>query len=645
MAQTISTEGRAMNNLGHAGLTYFAPNINLIRDPRWGRSQETPGEDPFLTSQYVIAYMRGMQQGDDPRYKKVIATCKHYAAYDLENWNGVDRHHFNAKVSDYDLYNTYLPAFEACVVKGGAGSIMCSYNEVNGVPSCANDFLNNQVARGEWNFDGYVVSDCGAIDNIQNTHNYTNTTSATIKAALEGGCDLDCGNYYTNNTAAAVQDGSVAESVVDTALTRLFQARMELGMFDPRAGQPYAQLGASDVNTAAAQELALQAARESVVVLQNNNNALPFPSTIETLAVVGPNGNATTVMQGNYQGQAPYLISPFDGFKPLVSTVTYVDGCLCVPEDHNKTSCPSVYCNSTANIPSAIAAVEQADAAVVILGISTDIEGEGQDRYNITLPGVQWELAKAAHQASIQGSKKPIVLVIMSGACIALPPEAKTLFDAIMWVGYPGQSGGQAIAEAVMGKFSPSGRLPYTMYPADYVDQVSFFDMDMRAKSGYPGRTYRYYTGTPLWEFGTGLSYSAVQYKWVDSATMPALVTAKHESLSETTVSFRCNVTNDGPFAQSVSVLAYITYGPDQGPDFPIKKLFGFQRTKVLQPSESQEIFFAPTLDELAEINEHGHKVLPSHPVTIRIGEASHTMTITRHVSHSAQRITAIKAK
>jgi beta-glucosidase-like glycosyl hydrolase len=196
MGGYIATEARAFANQGQAGLTYFAPNINIYRDPRWGRGQETPGEDPYLTANYAEAFVLGMQVGEDPRYFKVIPTCKHYFAYGLENWNGMNRLHFNAIVSTQDLIETYLPAFESCVRNSRAGSIMCSYNAVNGVPSCANDLFQNKILRGKWGFTGYIVSDCGAISNIIETHHYTDTPEATVAAGLKGGCDLDCGFIY-----------------------------------------------------------------------------------------------------------------------------------------------------------------------------------------------------------------------------------------------------------------------------------------------------------------------------------------------------------------------------------------------------------------------------------------------------------------
>lgn len=391
---------------------------------------------------------------------KVSATCKHYAAYDLEDWGGVDRFHFNAIVNDADLVETYLAPFQACVREGQASSLMCSYNSVNNVPSCANSFINNDIARSQWNFGGFIVSDCGAIDSIQYDHMYTNSTQDTCAAAIKGGCDLDCGDFYQSYLQTALGNGTLAVSDLTDSLIRLFGVRIRRGELDDASLQPYRSIPVSAINTLAHQHLALQMARESVVLLGNDNNTLPFSlQKIKSLAVIGPNANDTSVLQGNYYGQAPYLITPLEGFQRLDPNlkVTYVKGC-----DMNSTD--------TSGFSAAVAASQQADATIIVVGLNQDMESEGHDRLDLVLPGVQADLVLALTSAS----RGPVILVILSGG----PLDVSNVIHpvrAALWAGYPGQSGGQAIAEAIFGVYSPGGRLPFTVYPADYVNQLSYF--------------------------------------------------------------------------------------------------------------------------------------------------------------------------
>ncbi|KAL6066428.1 Beta-xylosidase/alpha-L-arabinofuranosidase 2, variant 3 [Balamuthia mandrillaris] len=522
IGHTIATEARALVNAKlwptfdqkPGGLTYFAPNLNIFRDPRWGRGQETPGEDPYLTGQYASTFVDALQTGEDPRYLKVIATCKHFAAYSLENWKGVDRFHFNAVVSDSDLVETYLPAFEACVRIGKAKSIMCSYNAVNGVPSCADNFLLEELARQQWNFNGYVVSDCGAVQSILDAHHYTNNTIDTCGVAIKAGTDLDCGDFYSSCSAAV--NKTISMQNIDTAVGRLFSHRIQLGQFDPSDIQPYTKISIHQVNTSSARALALQAARESIVLLKNDDSILPL-SKHASIALIGPNANATETLLSNYHAEPPFIISVLEGMVHKRIKVKYAQGC-----DINSTS--------TEGFAEALSIASEADASVLVLGLNGTIEEEGLDRYSIGLPGVQLQLVQA-----IAKLQKPVVVVFINGGPVASSWIAKNVKGIIEGF-YPGEQGGRAIADVVFGDYNPAGRLPYTVYLEDYVSKIDLTNMNM---TQYPGRTYKYYADTPIWSFGHGLSYTTFSYTFLHSDSSIASTT---EAAALEGISFRIKV-------------------------------------------------------------------------------------------------------
>jgi beta-glucosidase-like glycosyl hydrolase len=346
-------------------LTFWTPNINIFRDPRWGRGQETPGEDPYLTSEYVAVYMHALQYGDDPNYLKMSGCCKHFVAYSFDNYNGTDRHHFNAVVTEQDLADTYYPAFQSCVQRGEASSVMCSYNEVNGIPSCANFDLLTVKLRQQWGFDGYITSDCGAVDDIQENHNYTNTTDDTVRVALSAGMDLCCGPYLAEHGFQAYTDKAISEADIDAALTHQFTVQMRLGLWDPPANQIYKTIPVTAINTLAHQLLALDAARQGLVLLKNNGNVLPLNAAqISKLVIVGPNGDMHWEMLGNYHGFPPFVISPLDGIRSYVPNGTsYIPGC-------------TINGTNKDDFPQAIAAASAADATILVVGLDQTQERE-----------------------------------------------------------------------------------------------------------------------------------------------------------------------------------------------------------------------------------------------------------------------------
>uniref|UniRef100_F6I6S2 Fibronectin type III-like domain-containing protein n=1 Tax=Vitis vinifera TaxID=29760 RepID=F6I6S2_VITVI len=351
-----------MYNVGLAGLTFWSPNVNIFRDPRWGRGQETPGEDPLLSSKYASGYVRGLQQSDDgsPDRLKIAACCKHYTAYDLDNWKGVDRFHFNAVVTKQDMDDTFQPPFKSCVIDGNVASVMCSYNQVNGKPACADPDLLSGIVRGEWKLNGYIVSDCDSVDVFYNSQHYTKTPEEAAAKAILAGLDLNCGSFLGQHTEAAVKGGLVDESAVDKAVSNNFATLMRLGFFDGNPSKAiYGKLGPKDVCTLEHQELAREAARQGIMLLKNSKGSLPLsPTAIKTLAIIGPNANVTKTMIGNYEG-----------LMALVAT-TYLSGC------------SNVAC-STAQIDEAKKIAAAADATVLIVGIDQSIEAEGRDRVNI----------------------------------------------------------------------------------------------------------------------------------------------------------------------------------------------------------------------------------------------------------------------
>jgi beta-glucosidase-like glycosyl hydrolase len=493
MGQAISTEARALWNKNIGGLTYWAPNINIFRDPRWGRGQETPGEDPLLSSVYVSNFVSGMQNGD-PKFTKVVSTCKHYAAYSLESWKGIERYGFNAIVDHRDLEETYLPAFKSCITEGKARSIMCSYNAVNGKPACASPYLLQQKLRDEWGFKGFVVSDCDAVSNVFDPHHFSNTTYGAAAASLKAGTDLDCGDFY-KHLPEAYNKGLINDDDLNRAIVRIFAERIELGMFN-RASNPWEQIPLSEINTNAHKELSLVAARESMVLLKNQNQTLPLASyNIVKIGVIGPNADDANVMRGNYDGNPPYLISALQGIQDLHGheNVLFAKSC-------------EVEGNDTSGFGLAIDVATKADVVVLIVGINQNVEREGVDRYDITLPGVQNYLIQAVLKAA--AGKKVIVVLINGGPLDISDLRDDRRVGAILEAWYGGQSGGTAIAEVLLGKTNPAGLLPVTVYPQKYVSQIPLTDMAMRP---FPGRTHKYLQIEPVYKFGHGLSYTSFE--------------------------------------------------------------------------------------------------------------------------------------
>ncbi|CAF0991145.1 unnamed protein product [Adineta ricciae] len=617
IASIISTEARAFNNEGRAGLTFFTPNINIFRDPRWGRGQETPGEDPFLTSQYVYALIQGLQRGDDERYLKIAANCKHFEAYDLENWNGTDRHHFNAIVSDQDLVETYLPPFKSCIQDAQVASIMCSYNSINGIPACAHQFLLETIARESFHLNGFVVSDCNAISDILHTHHYTSTPEQTVAVALRAGTDLECGVFYLFHMNDALQRKLINETDITQALMRTYDVLIRLGWFDPPEQQVYRQLNKNNVDTAEARQLSLVSAQESIVLLKNINGSLPLDLnqlTNKRIALIGPTADATIQMQGIYHGRAPFLIDPLTGFKNITAgkpiEVDYARGC-------------GISSHSERDFAAAVRLAQSSDIVIFFGGIDHTIERESVDRQSIALPDIQLSLIQELEKVA----RSPLHVVIMSGSSLDLSYIRDSVRCAsLIWMGYPGQSGGLAVASVVFGQYNPAGRLPITFYPASYVNEVSMFNMQLRPSVNSPGRTYKFYTGKAIYEFGYGLSYTTFNYTWDNRTFISAYsiqsITKQINRQEKTIISsIRINVTNTGVMNGDDVVLAYVTppnVSSEQVP--PFKQLFGFERV-YLKVNETKEVCFAFTVETALLVAHNASKWLHSGSYRIMIGQ------------------------
>ncbi|CAL1354145.1 unnamed protein product [Linum trigynum] len=632
MGKVVSDEGRAMYNVGQAGLTYWAPTVNVFRDPRWGRGQESPGEDPLMVSRYGVKYVNGLQDVGDERVSgsnsrlKVSACCKHYSAYDLEYWGGVDRYHFDAMVTKQDMEDTYQPPFRSCVKEGHASCVMCSYNRVNGVPSCFDSQLLQGVVRNQWNLNGYIVTDCQALQTYLKC-NYTPTPEDAVALALKAGVTMECSIVMQNYTENAIHLNKTDESIVNQALTYNYIVLMRLGFFDgnPKSLQ-FGSLGPSDVCADDHQQLAIDAARQGIVLLENKG-ALPLSNDkTSNLAVIGPNGNATFTLLSVYAGMPCNITTPLQGLQKYVSAVTYEAGC-------DSASCP----NQT-RIAAAVEVAAAADVVVLIMGLDETMEGEWIDRDNLTFPGYQEQLINSV----VAATNGVVVLVIMSGGPIDIAfAKNDNRIGAILWVGYPGQGGGDAIAQVLFGDYNPAGRSPFTWYPKEYTEQVPMSNMNMRANTfpNFPGRTYRFYTGNPVYDFGHGLSYSTFT-KSIISAPSGFLVqlnspTSRNHSGEAIDVSAvrNCNelnmklvveVSNTGSMTGDHVVLIF--WRPPSSTEVngePNKELVGFKRVKVKQGEKRNVSFGIKLCKRMSVADRAGTRKLVTGKHVITVGSSS----------------------
>lgn len=592
----ISDEARAKYNEAirqgmHAkyyGLSFWTPNINIFRDPRWGRGQETYGEDPFLTAEMGKAAVNGLQ-GNDPRYFKSHACAKHYAVH-----SGPEslRHEFDARPSLRDLWETYLPAFQALVTEANVQEVMGAYNSFNGEPCCSSDALLVDILREKWNYQGMVVSDCGAIGDFyrKNAHEtHPDAASASADAVITG-TDVECGNSYAS-LSEAVAKGFIKESDIDIAMRRIIKGWIDLGMLDEKDNTPWANLPYSIVASKEHAKQALKVAQKSIVLLKNDG-ILPLKQEgIKKIAVLGPNAADSTMMLGNYNGEPTHVVTILDGIKAAYpgAEVSYERGCDLVEGFVATKNAPRVGIDMAAGSPAigpehytpealkALAArAAESDAIIFVGGISPAVEGEelrlqldgfsGGDRTRIELPEIQGRVLKALHATG-----KPVILVLCTGSAIALEQNEGD-YDALVCAWYGGQEGGTAVADVISGAYNPSGKLPLTFYKS--TEQLpDFLDYSMK------GRTYRYMQEAPLYPFGYGLSYTSFAFKGQK-------LSSKKISLGEP-VSVTVKVANTGRMDGDECVQVYVKRLNDA--DAPVKALKGLQRVS-LKAGESKKV-------------------------------------------------------
>ena len=605
IADTVSTEGRAKFNQFskkgdrgiYKGLTFWAPNVNIFRDPRWGRGHETFGEDPYLTGLLGTAYIKGLQ-GDDPEHLKAAACAKHFAVHSGPE---ADRHYFDAKASVQDMYDTYLYAFKRCVADAGVEAVMGAYNRVNGEPACGSKTLLQDILREEWGFEGHVVSDCWAILDFHEHHMVTKTVQESAAMAVNNGCDLNCGTAFLH-LKEAFDEGLISEEKITAAVERLMEVRIRLGMMEDYPS-PYADVPYEKVECKEHVELSVEAARRSMVLLKNDGLLPLNKDAVRSIAVIGPNANSRDALIGNYVGTSSQYITPLEGIQQYVgdtARVYYAEGC------HLYKDKVEFLAREKDRFAEAVIAAEQADVVVMCLGLDATIEGEegdagneyaSGDKLDLRLPGLQQELLEA-----VAAVGKPVVLLLSAGSAMDLS-WAEEHVNAIIDTWYPGARGGKAVAEALFGDFSPNGKLPVTFY-ASTEDLPDFKDYSM------DNRTYRYFKGTPLYPFGYGRSYGEIVYK-------NAKVSTNSGRIGDM-ITVTVDVENKGAYELHEAAQLYVKdlVASTRTPNWQLRGV----KNVPLQPGETKQVLFELSARDFALITEEGACVVEPGVFQIAVG-------------------------
>ncbi len=601
VADAISTEGRAKynNHLKYGdhdifkGITFWAPNINIFRDPRWGRGQETFGEDPFLTSELAVCYINGIQGEGD--FLKATACSKHFAVHSGPEKN---RHGFNAVVDKHDLFETYLPAFEK-TVKAGVSGVMGAYNCLNGEPCCSHSYLISQILRKDWNFDGYVVSDCGALKDIYKFHKFVETKAEAAAVALKSTCDLNCGETYDALVDAYEQD-LITEDDITAAAENLFTIRYRLGEFEEV--RPYSDIGFDKLDSKEHKALNLRTAEQCIVLLENKDNFLPLDKNTEKrIAVVGPNSLSVTALEGNYNGYASEYVTVADGIRRV-----FRDAEIKVEKGCN-------YCDEYLNhwsgfqnmISDGVAAAAEADITILALGLDRTVEGEDTgfddeytasgDKRTLYLPDTQQKLAEAVCDVC-----ENVIVVLLCGSSIDVGEKVRKHAKAVIHAWYPGSMGGLALANILAGNANPSAKLPVTIYRGDH-NMPDFEDYNMK------GRTYRYIDGDALYPFGFGLSYTNYKYG-----------NAKVVSVDVEKITVSAEVENAGGIAGKEIIQVYAAY-KDSRVATPHWQLCSL-KTVSLEAGEKKEVALDIDRYWIKAVTMDGERVDPDGKITLYIG-------------------------
>ena len=605
VADAISTEGRAKFNVSqkyndtgiHKGLTFWSPNVNIFRDPRWGRGHETYGEDPYLSSRMGVRFIKGIQ-GHHDKYLKAAACAKHFAVH-----SGPEdiRHSFNAVVSVQDLYETYLPAFKACVQEAEVEAVMGAYNRTNGEPCCGSKRLLEDILRDEWGFKGHVTSDCWAIKDFHENHMVTSTPTESVALAMNNGCDLNCGSIY-GHLLYAIRDGLVDEKTLDEAVTRLVTTRMKLGLFDNPEAVPFNSIGYEQVDCNIHKELNLKASRKSIVLLKNENSILPLDkSKLKTVGVIGPNANNRKALVGNYEGTASEYITVLEGIKDYLGEeirVYYSEGCHLYKEKLQGLG------EKNDRLAEVRAVCDMSDVVIACFGLDPGLEGEegdqgnefaSGDKPNLNLPGLQGEIIQEIYK-----SGKPVILVLLSGSALSIPWEDEHI-PAIIQGWYPGAQGGRAIAEMIFGEFSPEGKLPITFYRTTE-ELPDFTDYNMI------NRTYRYMKKEALYPFGYGLSYTSFE--------LSNISISGEEILPGQEIVCSADIKNTGSMVGAETLQVYVKVNKEDAPNWQLKGL----KKVTLNPGEQKTIAITLKDEAFGLYDGNGKLMLNEAEYVIYIG-------------------------
>ena len=610
VAEVISDEARAKHHEYsrkddrgiYKGLTFWSPNVNIFRDPRWGRGHETYGEDPYLTSRLGVSFIKGLQ-GDHPKYMKVAACAKHFAVHSGPE---DERHSFNAVASPKDLRETYLPAFEACVKEAKVESVMGAYNRTNGEPCCGSKTLLEDILRGEWGFEGHVTSDCWAVRDFHLHHKVTATAPESAALAVRNGCDLNCGNMY-GNLLVALEEGLITEEEIDRSVTRLMMTRMKLGMFDKEENVPYTKIPYEVNDCREHREFSRDVAIRSITLLKNDG-LLPLDlDNIKSVAVIGPNADSRKALMGNYYGTASEYVTVLEGIRDICGKdirVFYSVGSSL--SDEYSEGLSRMLGEGSDRLSEAVSCAEKADVTILCLGLDETIEGEegdtgneyfSGDKKDLSLPKCQVELMEA-----VLATGKPVIVVVMAGSALDLR-MADEKASAVLQAWYPGEEGGHAVASIIFGRSNPSGRLPVTFYRSTE-ELPDFKDYSMK------GRTYKYMEGDALYPFGFGLSYTTFDYSGL----------SLNSGRIRAGESIECSVTikNSGKY-DGYEVAQLYLKDMEASTEIPRWQLNGI-KCVYLKSGEEKTVKFTLTPRQMAMVDDLGNIILEPGKFRIYVG-------------------------